>query len=200
MKPKGPHKLENSIPVSTLLRDYLKHAKTSREIKNIVNYKNILVDGRRIKKVSYGIGIMDVIEISELKEKYVMLINTRGRLYLAKTDLNFKIAKITDKKRIKNKTQLNLFGGKNIVVDKDVFKVGDSILLEFKDNKIKDHIKFAAGASCMLLGGSHIGEFGSIKNIEEDKITITGEKGNDFETLKQFVYVVGKEKPLIKIS
>jgi len=198
MKPKGPHKIENSMPVSTLLRDHLKHAKTSREIKNIIHRKGILVDNKKIKNINRCIGLMDIMEIPELKEKYILLINTKGKLYLEKTGINFKIAKITGKTSIGKKIQLNLFGGKNIIVDKDVYKVGDTVIAETKDFKIKEHIKFAEGSSCMLLGGSHIGEFGTVKKIEEDKIVISGENGNEFDTLKRFVYIVGKDKPLIK--
>lgn len=71
-------------------------------------------------------------------------------------------------------------------------------MLNLKDLKIKEHLKFAEGMSCLLLGGSHIGEVGIIKKIEDSKITIASDSGNDFETLKKFVYIVGKEKPLIK--
>ena len=200
MKPKGGHKLAYSLPVSTLLKLYLKHAKTTKEVKDIINHKTILVDGVKINKINHGIGVMDIFEIPELKEKHIILINKRGKLYPAKTDLNFKISKIIGKTKRGKKTQINLFGGKNILVDKDIYKVGDSLLIEIKDFKIKDHIKFEDGAFCFLLAGSHIGETGRIKKIEEDRIIISGEDGNEFETLKKFIYIIGKEKPLVKIE
>ena len=198
VKPKGPHKTENSLAIATLLREYLRHAKTSREIKNIIYYKQVLIDGRKVKKINESAGIMDIIEIPDLKEKYVMTINSRGKLALQKTELSFKIAKIIGKKTQGKTTQLNLFGGKNILVEKDEYKVGDTVLLNLKDLKIKEHLKFAEGMNCLLLGGSHIGEVGIIKKIDGNKIILTSDSGNDFETLKKFVYIVGKEKPLIK--
>jgi len=200
LKPKGSHSTEHCLPIATILRDYLKHAKSTRELKNIVYRKGILVDNRKIKDIHHGIGIMDIIEIPELKEKYIMLINTRGKLCFEKTDLKFKIAKIIGKKKVGKKVQLNLFGGKNVLVEKDDFKVGDTVLLELKDYSIKEKIKLGEGVSCMLLGGSHIGEFGKIKKIEGDRIVIEGKSGNEFETLKKFVYVAGKDKPLVEIS
>ena len=198
LKPKGSHKIEHCLPIGTILRDCLKHAKTTRELKNIIYRKGILVDSKKISDIHHSIGIMDIVEVPELKEKYIMLINTRGQLYLEKTDLKFKVAKIIGKKKIGKKIQLNLFGGKNVVADKDDFKVGDTVLLDLKDYSIKDKINLAEGASCMLLGGSHIGEFGKIKKIQDHRITIEGEPGNEFETLKKFVYVTGKEKSLIE--
>lgn len=108
VKPKGPHKKENSLAIATLLREYLKHAKSSREIKNIIYYKQVLIDNRKVMKMNESAGIMDIIEIPELKEKYVMTINGRGKLSLQKTDINFKIAKIIGKKKQGKKTAESL--------------------------------------------------------------------------------------------
>lgn len=200
MKPKGGHKVAYSLPVSTLMKLYLKHAKTTKEVKDIINHKTLLVDGVKIKSVNHGIGVMDIFEIPELKEKQIILINGRGKLYPAKTDLHFKISKIIGKIKQGKKTQINLFGGKNILVDKDSYKVGDSVTIEIKDFKIKEHLKLEEGAFCFLLAGSHIGESGKIKKIDGDQIIISSEGGNEFETLKKFIYVIGKEKPLVKIE
>jgi len=196
-KPKGSHKIEYCLPIAIILRDHLKHAKSRKELKNIVYRKGVLVDNRRIKDIRYGTGIMDIVEIPEIKEKYVVLVDKKGKLCLEKTELKLKIAKIIGKKKIGKKMQLNLFGGKNVIIEKDNFKVGDTVLLDLNDYGIKEHIKLAEGVSCMLLGGSHMGEFGKIRKIEGNKIIVTGEDGSDFETLKKFVYVVGKDTPLV---
>ncbi len=200
MKPRGGHSTAYSLSVSTLLKFYLKHAKTAKEIRNILQKGEVLVDGRKISQPNYGVGVMDILEIPSIKEKYIITINRRGKIHPAKTDISFKLAKITSKMKRGKKTQLGLFGGKCLLVEKDSFKVGDTLVIEIKDSKIKEHIKFAEGASCLLLGGSHIGELGSVKKIEGDKITISGDSGNEFETLRKFLYVVGKEKPLFKIT
>jgi len=199
MKCKGPHRIEQSIPVGTILKEYFKYAKTTKDAKNIVYRKGVFVNGRRINDICYGVGIMDVFEIPELKEKYLMLINTRGKLCMVKTDIEFIISKITGKKTVKGKTQLNLFGGGNVIAEKDGFKTGDTLLLGLKDGKIKEHIRLAEGAVCMLLGGNHVEERGNIKGIHEEKLIITGEDKKEFETLKRFVYVVGKEKSPINV-
>lgn len=190
VRPKSAHKIGNCIPVAVLIRDFLKYSKTLREVKNIVNTKNVLVNGKRVKDIHLGIGLMDVFEIPDLKEKYIILINNLGKIVIEKTKLEFRISKIVSKRKIGQKTQLNLFGGGNFIVDKDSYKTGDSIVADNK--KIKEHLKFEQGASCLLTGGSHIGEFGKISKIEKNKVTIkAGEE--EFETLKDFVYITGKE-------
>ncbi len=199
MKPKGPHKLEQSLPLATLFKDFLKYAKTTKEVQTIITTKGVLINNKKAKDVHASVGLMDIMEIPEIKEKYILLINTRGKLYVQKTELDTKICKIIGKKVIKGKVQLNLFGGENIVVEKDEYKTGDSLLINLKDNKIKDNLKLEKGANCILLSGSHTGEIGKIKDIEDkEKMTITS-KEKDFETLKESVYVIGKDKPLIEI-
>ncbi len=200
MKPKGPHKLENSIAIGTLFRQYLKNAKTSREVKDIINSKGVLVNGHKVKDVSFGAGLMDLVEIPGLNKKYIILINRKGKLCLVDTELDTKIAKISGKKKVNGKIQLNLFGGDNLIVEKDESKVGDSVLLDLKSGKIKDSMKLAEGSACILLGGSHIGEFGTVKEVDNKKITIIGKDKTEFETLKKLVYIVGKKEPLIKIK
>ncbi|MBW3023297.1 hypothetical protein KY308_04290 [Candidatus Woesearchaeota archaeon] len=190
---KSSHKKENSIPVAVLLRDMLKHAKTLRDVNNIMRTKTPLVNGSEINDTHLGIGVMDIFEIPEVKEKYVILLNRLGKLIASKTKSEFKISKIMDKKRVGKKTQLNFYGGGNVLVDKDVYKTGDSVAMGLADKKIKNHYKFEEGANCFLTGGGHIGEFGKISKIEKSKVIVkVGE--DEFETLKKFIYVTGKEE------
>lgn len=199
MKPKGPHKMEQSLAIGTVLKQYLNYCRTSKEARNVVHKKGILVNNRKAMDIRASVGIMDIVEIPELKEKYVVLVSTRGKLCFSKTNADFRISKITGKRAINGKTQLNLFGGENLFVEKGSFKVGDSVLLDLKSPAIKEHLKLEDGASCFLLGGSHVGEAGIIKQIKNNKIIIAGRDGNDFETLKKFVYVTGKDKSLVNV-
>jgi len=100
---------------------------------------------------------------------------------------------------VKGKTQLNLFGGKNILVDKDVYKVGDSLLLDLAKTKIQDHLKLEKGHQIVLTGGKNIGEAGEISKIEGRRVFYKGKKGV-YETLKRYALVVGTKKPAITIK
>ncbi|MEM4336734.1 MAG: 30S ribosomal protein S4e [Candidatus Woesearchaeota archaeon] len=195
IRAKGPHKLENSIPLAVLLRDILKHAKTMKEVKDIINNKVILVNGKRRKDPHFGIGIMDIVEIPEVKEKYIILIDKLGKIIALKTNLNSRISKIINKKRIGKRTQLNLFGGENFIVEKDNYKTGDSVIIDNK--KIKEHLKFEEGANCFLTGGSHKGEFGNVSKIEKDSVFVKIDN-SEFETKKDFIYIIGKEKIVVE--
>ena len=57
----------------------------------------------------------------------------------------------------------------------------------------------------MVTGGKHIGERGTIKDITITKssmpntVVIESKSGKTFQTLKDYVFVLGEEKPLITL-
>ena len=51
-----------------------------------------------------------------------------------------------------------------------------------------------------LIGGKHIGDMGKVEDVHGDKIRYKSRKGDVYETLKEYAFVIGKEKPSIKLS
>lgn len=192
----GPHKLKESITISVLLKDILNLAKTSKEVKRILNSSSFLVDNKVRKDPRFPLGIMDVITIG--KDNYRLILNKKGKFELLKIkDAQSKISKIIGKKVLsKNKTQINLYDGKNIIVEKDSYKPGDSIIISKKE--IKKHLKLEKGAMVYITGGKHIGQIGKLeeikkhKGITKDTITLTVGK-NKIETSKDYAYVIENE-------
>ena len=138
----GAHSLKLSIPLRIVLRDMLNYAGTSNEVKKLVNKKEVLIDNKVRTEERFAVGFMDVIDLPKLKESYRVLFDTKGRLTLKKItkDTDLKICKIKNKTKVKGITQLNLFDGKNLLVDKDIYKTGDSIVWDLKTQKIKSHL------------------------------------------------------------
>ena len=199
----GSHSFEYSMPLNLVLRDLIECVKTGKETKIVLNNKNILVDGKKRKNPKFSVGFMDVVEVRDSNNFFRVILNRKGKLAvmpIEKKDSNSKICKIKNKTVIKKGVQLNLFDNKNIIVEKDDYKVGDSILISIPEQKILQHLKLEKGASIYLIGGKHIGENGSVENIEGKKIFFKNNEGKSCETLKEFAYVVGKEKPLIEIK
>jgi len=195
-------KFELGIPLTLVLRDYLNYAKTTKEVKYILNNKEVLINGKRVKEKKYLLGFMDVLSFPEIKKNFRLLLNKKGKLFLKEIsdeESKFKLCKIIGKTKLKGgKTQINCDDGTNIIVDKDNYKVRDTIVLEFP-NKIKDVLKFEKGALAYLIKGSHIGDVVKIKEIKEKNIVIE-KNGKEFETLKDYAFIIGKEKPFIDIE
>jgi small subunit ribosomal protein S4e len=198
----GGQPLLHSISINTLFKEELKFAKTTKEVKNILNKSEILVDGKQTKNYRYSVGLMDVVSIPKTKENYRLLLNKNGQLFaksVKAAEANLKPKRITGKGKIaKGITQLRFFDGHNLKVEKDEYKVGDTVVYDFKDKKITNTLKLEKGALVYLTGGAHIGFVGTVEDLGTKKIHIKTED-KIFETARRYAFVVGKDKPLIEI-
>jgi small subunit ribosomal protein S4e len=204
----GPHAIEDSLSLLVVIRDILGIADNSREAKKIINTGKVLVDGRARKDYKYPVGFMDVVQIPSSGEMYRVLPDLKGRLTLhpiPKKNVGFKLCKITNKTTIKDgKIQLNLHDGRNIIVE-DSFSAGDVISLNVPEQEVTDNFKFEEGALVLITGGKHIGEIATINEIIINKssnpntVVVESDKKETFLTLKDYAFVIGKDKPAITL-
>ncbi|MGB9133833.1 MAG: 30S ribosomal protein S4e [Methanosarcina sp.] len=202
----GPHSQARSLPLGIILRDILKLVNNSREGKRILSEGKVLVDGVPRKDLRFPIGLFDVITLPLLNESYRMLQDEKGRLTLHKlneTNVN-KLCRINDKTTLKGgKVQLNLSDGTNILGSNE-YGTKDSLILSIPDKQVVKHLQFKVGNLAMVVGGQHSGELGKIKEIREVKssrhntVTISGDK--EFETIEDYVIVIGEDKPEIRLG
>lgn len=195
----GPHKLKECISLNFVIKDFLKYTKTTKETKKLLNAGKILVDNKIRKDNKFPIGFMDIISIPTLNEDYRVVYDQKGKLDLIKIkkeEAKNKACKIINKTILKKgKLQLNLYDGKNILVTKDNYKAGDTIIIQ--DNKIIKHIKFEKNAFVFLTAGKHIGTTGTIEEIKKapgstkDTIVIK-QDSTKIETLKDYAFIIDK--------
>lgn len=205
----GPHSAEDSIPILTVIRDMLGLADNAREAKRMLYEGKILVDGRVKKDYKLPVGIFDIISIPLLNQQYRMLKDARGMFYfspLVGQGKTIKLSRIDDKTMLKgNKQQLNLSDGSNKLAEGE-FKAGDSLVLSIPERNIEDRIEFKVGNLAMVVGGKHSGQVGRIKEIiivkssQPNRIIISGDDGADFETIIDYVYMIGKDTPVIELG
>lgn len=204
-------KRELTLPLNTIIRDLLNFTKTAKEVRYLLKYKKVNVNGKRVINYRKTIGFMDVIEFPELKESYRLLINTQNKLFVLKEkDDKIKIAKITSKKKAKNtktqkdKVQLGFDDGNNVLIEeKDAknYKLGDSVLVQFGEKlTIKQHISFEKGKMVFMMGGKHVGNVGKIVDILDKNIIVETEDKRQFNTSKKYGLIVGDNKPLITLT
>ncbi len=193
----GPHTGEYSMPLVVILRDILKVTHSTRETKKVVAAGKILVNSIPRKEVKYPVGILDTISIPDSSLQYRMLFNPQGQFAfkkITKEQAAVKYVKVRNKTTLKGKCmQLNFLDGTNMLVDKDVYKVGDTLLLH--DRKIKQHLKFEKGAWIYLIAGKHIGKKGKLEEIhtfkgsQPDRIVL--KRGDEtIDTLRSYAFVV----------
>ncbi|MCC7551800.1 MAG: 30S ribosomal protein S4e [Methanobacterium sp.] len=203
----GPHSIEGSLPLLVVVRDILQIADNAREARIIINNGEVLVDGRIHKDYKFPVGFMDVIQIPKTEKAYRVLPDERGQLMLhpiEKANTGFKLCKIQDKTTLKGgKTQLNLHDGRNYLTE-DNYKTGDVLVVNIPEQEIKDHIKFEDGTIGIITGGKHIGERGTVKEINitsgpMPNTVLIETKEKTFQTLQDYVFVLGKDKPVISL-
>lgn len=196
----GPHSLKKSIPLKIALREMMGYARTGREAKIILNQGKILVNHMKRNDQKFPVGIMDTIEIPEIKEQYRMIYNDQGKfkfVKINKEEASLKPVRITNKTTLKGKkTQLNFNDGTNMIVDKDSYKVNDTLIIDMnkeEKNKISKHLKFEKGARIYLTDGKHMGNTGIIEEIhttfQNKSITIKTEKGT-YKTQQGYALVI----------
>ena len=195
----GTHKLEDSMPLGVILREILKIGKKKRDIKLILNNKNVLVDNKVRKVFDFAVGIFDSLSIPELHKHYRILYNKKGKLDLVETtkeDTEHKTCKVIGKTIMKKgKIQLNLSDSQNLIIEKNNYKVRDSVVI--KDNKIIKHLKFEKDSLVYLTGGKHIGNKGKVVEIKKypgiSKDILVFKIDNEVhETLADYAYVIEK--------
>ena len=200
----GMHSKKNSTSINVVLRDMLNYAKTTRDVNVILSKGDILVDGKQIKDHKFAVGLMDLIETPKTKECFRILLDKKGKISIIKIkqeERKIKLCKIVGKSVIKKgKIQINLNDGRNIIIDKNNYNTGDTLVIEVPEQKIKEHLKFEKGVCVYLSGGKHKGESGIVDEIKNNIIKVKSESGEVFETSKKFAFVTGKDKPIITLS
>jgi len=183
---------------------------TASDAKKIIKTREIFVDGKPRRDHKYPVGLFDVVDIPKLNKQYRVIPSKSGYdlIEIAKQGAKIKLCKITGKNMVKKGIlQLNLHDSKNILVDKKKtdFKTGDSLLIELPSQKILEHLKRDKGMLTIITSGQNRGTIAKIKEImitktrEQNKV-ICETKGKEFEAIADYVFVVGKTKPEIKVS
>jgi small subunit ribosomal protein S4e len=205
----GPHNA-NAMPIAVWLRDHMGFARNLKEVKQILNQNDVIVNGRPCRDPKMGIGIFDIISLPKVNKYYRILRDKNGRHVSIEIDADSAKTRLC---KVKNKTiipggkvQLNMRDGANLLADNTI-KSGDSIVLSLETGtrfKIVDHFPFAVGNMAMVIGGRHSGKVARIIDIIKmpgsvpNKIILDDESTKTrFDTISPYIYMVGRQTPAI---
>ncbi len=201
----GAHPVEKSMAAVTVLRDMIGACDTAREAKRIIGNREMFVDGKAVKNPKMPVGFMDVITIPKMDLAYRMLLSDKGKLALVTIDADeagWELCRIEGKTVVKGgKFQLNLSGGRNLLLDKNDYKCGDTLKISYEGQKVLDHYPLAENATVFIAEGSQRGAIKQIKSVS----IIQGPAANivqftdGTETVARNCFVIGAEKSAIKL-
>lgn len=163
------HGLKNSIPLLILLRDMLKIVKDRKEAKKIINLGKIKVNYKKVRDEKISLSLFDIIDLDGKKFKLIL---KNKKFNVDKVEREEKIVKIIGKKILKgNKLQVNLSDGRNYII-KEKLKTGDSVVIDLKENKIKEVLEFKPGCKVLFMTGKHLGEEGIIEGTDKNSASV----------------------------
>jgi len=201
----GAHSLEDSMAALIVLRDMIEACDTAREAKKIIGNRELFVNGRAVKDPKEPIGFMDAVSIPKMDLYYRMFITDKGKLTLvpiSKDEAAWGIYKIMDKTIVKGgKFQLNLSGGRNVLLDKNDYKGGDSLKIAYEGQKILECFPFAAGSTVLIKDGAQSGKIKTVKEVQ----VIRGSAPNiavfsdDTQTIVDNCYIIGAAKSALTL-
>lgn len=211
----GAHRSSTCLPLELVLRDDLRVAKTRREVGGILSSGKVKVDGRIRQEKKLPVGIMDVIELADANIAYrVLPVEKRGLslVRIPKDEAKFKLCKILNKKVApKGVVQYSTHDGRSITATKEegestVFATNDTLRLSIPTQRVLNHIKFEKGNYALVVAGRNLGKSGKIVELQDGTatrpamVTIEDQTGNKFDTIVEYTFVVGTDKPAIKLE
>ncbi|KYK29468.1 MAG: 30S ribosomal protein S4e, partial [Candidatus Proteinoplasmatales archaeon SG8-5] len=170
-----------------------------------IGARKIYVDGKPARDYKLPVGLFDVISIPETKEHFRVLMDRRGKFRLmriSKEEAKWKLVRIENKTVVKGGvTQLNLHDGRNLLLKKDARKTGDTLKIAIPEQKVLGAFELKEGNKAYLIGGSHIGQLGTVQEIEVTRSPkpniVIFEDG--FSTIKDYVFMVGTDVAQISL-
>ena len=213
----GPHRKDFSLSLAHILRDLLQVVNSFKEAKKIIKEGKILVDGKIVKDPRYPIGLMDVIEIPDLKKNFRVLPQLKMGLMpieIPDKEKGFKLCRIENKTNVKGgKIQLNLHDGRNILIalkdptkpKEDKYKTMGVLKIKVPSQEIIEYYPLKENVPILVVSGKNLGMNGSIQSIVKrfgpnaSIIKIKTGKDITHETAYNYSFVLGKSKSVIKL-
>jgi small subunit ribosomal protein S4e len=210
----GAHPTQSCLPLGVLLRDALGVAKTRREVVRILSQGKVKVDGRTRYTENYAVGLMDVVELAEANAYRILPVEKQGLtiIRIPKDEAKFKLCKVMDKKITrKGVLQFGVHDGRNFMIPQDAtgeakYATNDTLRVSVPMQRILNHIRFEKGNLALVVGGRNAGKSGKIVDLQNGTatrpamVTIEDQTGNKFDTIVDYTFVVGTDKPAIKLE
>jgi len=161
--------LQNSVPVVIALRDMLKLARITKEVKRMIHQKHLKINGKEVKDHRESIKLFNLFEANKT---YILTLTQNGKFVLEETKNKERPCKVINKKILTgDKIQLNCHDGSNVLTTDKKIRTQDTIYLS-PEGKVKKHAIFEKGKECIVIRGKFLGQKGKIESIEENNVVV----------------------------
>ncbi len=211
----GAHRSSSCIPLGLIIRDELSLAKSRREVSGVLSKGKVRVDGRvRIEK-NHAAGLMDVVEFPDANLAYrVLPVERRGLslVRIPKDEAKFKLCKILRKGVApRGLVRYGTHDGRSLIIPATetgtvAYSTNDTLKISIPTQRVLSHIKFEKGNFALVTAGRNSGKSGKIIEVQPGTatrpamVTIEDTTGKKFDTMVDYTFVVGTDKPTIKLE
>jgi small subunit ribosomal protein S4e len=211
----GAHTTEQSLPLELVVRDELAVARNRREVGSVLAGGKVRVDGRPRRARNYPTGLMDVVEFTDANTSYrVLPIAGKGLslIKITKEEAKFKLCKVLRKGSAPGgRVNYGTHDGRTITVastetQTESYSTNDTLRISIPTQRVLSQIKFEKGNIAIIIAGRNLGKSGKIIELQPGTatkpamVTLEDSAGNKFETMADYTFVVGTDKPAIKLE
>ena len=189
----GTHRIEQGMSLQTWLVEILGIATTARETRNAIRAGAIRVNGRTAASQDQIVGLFDVISIEGTGD-YLITLSPQNRLAITETTYTGEnLSRIEGKHVLKGGViQYRLFNGWTERSDAK-YSVGQTVVV--KNGRIDRVLPLEKGAKVYFTRGLSVGRRGEVKELSDDKVTVTVD-GKDVESHRDIFVVITGFAPL----
>ncbi|MDR0523284.1 MAG: 30S ribosomal protein S4e [Candidatus Methanoplasma sp.] len=201
----GAHSIESSLPAAVVLRDMIGACDTAKEAKRIIGNRELMVDGKPVKSPKAPIGVMDTVSLPKTGQSFRVLLTDKGKITLvpiSADEAGWKLVRVEGKTKVRGgKIQLNLSGGRNLLLDENDYESGDTLKIDVSTQAVLARYSLVKGASALIVHGALAGKVFTIS----EKVKVSGSAANvvrfesGLETVLRNVFIIGSSKPEIKL-
>jgi small subunit ribosomal protein S4e len=162
--------MEKSLPLIVAMREILKLVKVKKELKLLLNSKQIFVNGKVVRETNYPVNLFDSLSMPSIGKFYRAILKNKKISFkeISEKESSERAYKVIGKRILSGKrVQINLSDGKNIISSEKI-NTDDFVIIDNLKNKIKSIKQLKEGEEVIITAGKHIGKIGKIKKIEEE--------------------------------
>jgi small subunit ribosomal protein S4e len=130
---------------------------------------------------------------------------------IPKDEAKFKLCKVMRKSiAAKGLVHFRVHDGRSVTIPKDAetapYEANDTLRISLPTQRVLNHIKFEKGNLALVVAGRNAGKSGRIVDLQSGSatrpamVTIEDKAGRNFDTIVNYTFVVGTDKPAIKLE
>lgn len=210
----GAHGTSHCLPLELAIRDELALARNRREVGSILAGGKVKVDGRPRRARKYPLGLMDVVEFTDANAYRVLPIVGKGLslVKITREEAKFKLCKVLRKDVAPGgRVHYGTHDGRTIATGATEgepvdYSTNDTLRISIPTQRVLNHMKFEKGNFAIVIAGRNLGRSGKIVEMQTGTatrpamVTLEDAAGSKFDTMVDYTFVVGTDKPAIKLE